>query len=744
MIQFENATGGAGDDVLTGSGAGNTLSGGAGNDTVVGGGGNDALLGGDGDDELSGNDGNDALTGGEGNDTLIGGVGNDLYVFGTAAANQTDTVAEAPAGGTDVLDFSALGASDPVAVDLAAGQLATRSNRVVVIAAGSAVTDVEGATGGAGDDTLIGNTMANTLVGGSGNDVLIGADGDDALTGGEGDDTLTGGSGNDRYVFAAAAAAQVDTVVEQAGAGTDALDFAALVAADPVTVDLSGAVLASHTRRTVVVGGPGQEANFENATGGAGGDVLTGNAAANVLVGGAGNDVLTGADGDDTLEGGAGSDHLAGGAQNDTYVFKAATAAESDTVAELADGGADTLDFSALASSAPVTIDLRNDAPGNLASHTNRTVKTAAPGQAVNVENATGGAGADTLVGNGGANVLVGGAGNDTLTGGDGDDTLKGGAGNDVYVFGATGTQQSDTVVELAAGGTDTLDFSALGVGDAVTVNLASTGTALAGHTNRTIVTDGAGGAAQWEHVIGGAGSDTLIGNAAANNLAGGGGDDTLTGGTGNDVLAGGDGTDLLVESGNVNMTLTNTALTGLGTDALSGFEGALLTGGVGNNALNASGFTLGAVTLVGGAGNDVLTGGSADDILIGGSGNDTLSGGDGRDLLFGGAGADSLTGGAGDDLLVGAPTVYDDPVLDLVALGAIRVEWTSGAPYATRINTVRTGIVPAGYRLDATTVINDSAIDRLTGGLDDDWFITHAPSDVVTDASGSEEVDTL
>ncbi|MBP1757144.1 MAG: putative calcium binding hemolysin protein, partial [Firmicutes bacterium] len=43
-----------------------------------------------------------------------------------------------------------------------------------------------------GNDTLIGDELANTLVGDSGNDIL---------DGGAGNDTLSGGGGNDIYKF---------------------------------------------------------------------------------------------------------------------------------------------------------------------------------------------------------------------------------------------------------------------------------------------------------------------------------------------------------------------------------------------------------------------------------------------------------------------------------------------------------------------------------------------------------------
>jgi Ca2+-binding RTX toxin-like protein len=152
------------------------------------------------------------------------------------------------------------------------------------------------------------------------------------------------------------------------------------------------------------------------------------------LFGGAGNDTLTGGSGDDTLDGGAGNDTLIGGAGNDVYRFGAATTAEVDTVMELLGGGIDRLDFSALAATVPVTVNLTSDTAK--ATHANRTVRTGAAGQAANLENVTGGAGNDSITGNVAGNVLVGGAGNDILDGGAGTDALDGGAGTDVGVNG--------------------------------------------------------------------------------------------------------------------------------------------------------------------------------------------------------------------------------------------------------------------------------------------------------------------
>jgi Ca2+-binding RTX toxin-like protein len=75
---IENATGGAGNDLLTGNAANNVLDGGIGNDTLDGGLGNDSLFGGDGFDVIQCGDGDDVVNGNKNGDTIFGGAGNDL------------------------------------------------------------------------------------------------------------------------------------------------------------------------------------------------------------------------------------------------------------------------------------------------------------------------------------------------------------------------------------------------------------------------------------------------------------------------------------------------------------------------------------------------------------------------------------------------------------------------------------------------------------------------------------------
>ena len=157
------------------------------------------LDGGDGDDQLDGGDGDDTLIGGNGSDWLAGGAGSDVYRFGAAAAAETDYLRELSFdAGRDQFDFSALSATDPVAVNLSmmghGDVLAWHTNRTVLMA-GPEAASIEVVVGGAGDDFIRGTADAsgNVLIGGPGNDDLETGWGNPyntTLDGGAGDDTL--------------------------------------------------------------------------------------------------------------------------------------------------------------------------------------------------------------------------------------------------------------------------------------------------------------------------------------------------------------------------------------------------------------------------------------------------------------------------------------------------------------------------------------------------------------------------
>ncbi len=141
----------------------------------------------------------------------------------------------------------------------------------------------------------------------------------------------------------------------------------------------------------------------------------------------------------------------------------------------------------------------------------------------------------------------------------------------------------------------------------------------------------------------GAGGNDILRGNRGNDILNGGDGNDVFNGGLGDDLIDGGTGVDRLVGQGNLDFTLTDTSLTGQGTDTFVNIEKVSLIGGKGDNFLNAEAFTLGDVVLRGNDGNDTLKGGAGVDVLFGGDGDDLLYGGLGQDRFFGDDGADTF-----------------------------------------------------------------------------------------------------
>ena len=542
-------------------------------------GGNDMLLGSAGPDEINGGTGNDTFVGGDGNDTLSGGDGID-QIQQAGDVNQVLTETMATGLGTD------------------------------------SITEIEEAQ-------LTGGVSANSLNASnfSGSVTLLGLDGNDSLWGAAADDSLDGGAGTDQ-VQQSIDADQVLTNTQVTGDGTDTLE----------SIEhgwLTGGNTNNSLDASVFSNGP------VTLDGAGGDDTLTGSSQNDSLDGGTGNDSLVGGQGNDTLVGGDDNDILTGGPGTD----RVEQATDSDQVLtdnSLTGNGNDTL----------LTIEralLTGGASNNTLDSSGFTLGS------VTLQ---GLAGDDTLFGSGGNDLLDGGTGNDqvqqlsdndqvitdnslsgqgndslasieeaVLTGGAGPNnlnaagftfggvTLAGGAGDDTL----TGSAFSDTL-----DGEQGIDLIAMTFdGDLVLTN-----TTLNGHGNDTLI------AIERFHLSGGDSANRIDASAytlGSVTLDGGLGNDTLVGSTGDDSLIGGLGTDTIEQSTDSNMVLTDSSLTGSGTDMISGFEQAVLSGGPSNNSLDASGFTAGSATLSGETGDDTLSGSQGDDLLDGGDGTDQV-----------------------------------------------------------------------------------------------------------------------
>ncbi|HVK09663.1 MAG TPA: hypothetical protein VM597_12885, partial [Gemmataceae bacterium] len=519
-------------------------------------------------------------------------------------------------------------------------------------------------TGGVGNNTLEATLFSGpvTLSGGGGNDLLLGGGSSDVLTGGPGDDRMRFGAGADGF---------------DGGEGTDTIEATADVDWTLTSTVLTGTTTHSLVgiERAALGGGVSNNRIDASAFGGpvtlfgfAGNDTLIAAAANDSLNGGAGDDQLVGNGGDDTLVGGEGADRAEAAADVDFSLTPTTlTGQGTDSLigverARLSGlGGNNRIDASAF--DGPVTLEGGTGAD---------TLIGGEAGDAL-----VGGDGDDQLIGNAGPDSMTGGAGSDSLRGSDivgsddagnqldggtGNDTLRGGTGADALVggddddslFGSTG---SDTLHGAAGNdvldgfdGDDALDggvgtdrlvatadasfllttFSLSGQGeDSVTGIEQAVLTGGGGHNNiRAFAFTGP------VTLVGGAGNDTLSGGHGADSLNGGTGDDLISGGASGDFVVGGTGTDRvgvsLNTAGSIFLTTnTATSITAASTevDGLSGIEGAVLSGGSGNDLLDATGFG-GAVLINGQDGDDTLVGGAAGDTLQGGFGADVLNGG--------------------------------------------------------------------------------------------------------------------
>jgi Ca2+-binding RTX toxin-like protein len=245
---------------------------------------------------LTGGPGDDLLNGGAGNDLLVGGANNDSYIFVPATVAEADQVTENLNEGIDTLNFAFL--TTNIVLNLGSTSIQPVHLRRTLKLNSSVV--FENLIGGAGADTLFGNTLNNTLTGNAGDDKLLGA---------AGNDLMLGGANNDTYMFVPTSTAEADQVTENTNEGTDTLNFAYLTTS--VVLNLgSTSIQTVHTNRTLRLN---SLSTFENAVGGTGSDTLLGNALANRLSGGDGNNILVGMEAGDVLESGSGRDILIGG-----------------------------------------------------------------------------------------------------------------------------------------------------------------------------------------------------------------------------------------------------------------------------------------------------------------------------------------------------------------------------------------------------------------------------------------------
>ena len=647
------------------------------------------------------------------------GTGDDTFINGSS----DDTINAG--GGVDVADYT--GETNTITANLTSG---------AVTGTGIGTDDLSGFEvfkAGSSDDVITGSANADTIFGNNGADTLIGTAGGDTLDGGAGMDRFIAhnATGNDTFIGDAG----VDTAdyssdaddlvvdfsgtdsVTGTGIGTDRLNGVEVVnlgSGDDTFINGGGddtinagggvdvadyrgetnAITANLTSGAVTGTGIGTDdlSGFEVFKAGSGDDVITGSANA---------DTISGGDGADTLIGTAGGDIFNAGVGDDRFIGHSGTG--NDTFAGFI--GVDTADYSA--DSDDLVVDF---------SGTNSVTGTGIGTDILNaVEVVKTGSGDDELTGSTGNDTFFGGAGADTFHGTGGADILNGEAGADVF----NGADAAGNDTFLGGGAVDTADYSS--DADNLTVDFSGT-----------------------DSVIGtGIGTDKLDGVEVVNL---GTGDDTFINGASNDTISAGAGKDVAdydAETADMTYNLATGAVTGAGTDELSGFE-----------------------VYLSGSGDDrfIVHDVAANNTLNGGTGTDTADySSDANDLTVDLSGTDSVTGtGIGADILnsvevvnlgTGDDTFINGASNDTISAGAGQdVADYSGATSAITANLASGGVTGTGIGTDDLSGFevfkagsNDDIIDGSTnadtifGNDGNDAIFGDAGNDTLNGGSGND-----
>jgi Ca2+-binding RTX toxin-like protein len=421
------------------------------------------------------------------------------------------------------------------------------------------------------------------------------------------------------------------------------------------------------------------------------------------------------------------------------YIDTTGGVSTSALPAGVVDGVQGFFDDAAAGALAPNSVDLTNVTLGN------DIAINVAPGHPYYAVN--GQAFDSVLVGTPVADDFLGSAGRDLLIGGAGNDTLAGAGGNDAYFI-----DGGETLVEGAAGGTDTVYSTVTHTLAANFENLTLLGTADidgTGNGDANVITGNTGnnvlaGLAGADTLNGGDGTDTadysasaasvsvslasgvgiggdangdqlsdienLIGSAGADNLVGDDGDNVFAGLAGADTISGGDGSDTIDYSASTNqITIDLSTLIG-------GFVRP--TGG------HAAGDRLiGIENVIGSSSTDQITGDANANMLIGGNGNDSLNGLGGDDTMDGGDGNDTFTVDSTNDVII------DSSGIDLV---------NSFATYTLAEGLEKLTLL-SGADLDGTGNSGDNTIKGNSGANE---LFGLGGKDAITGGGGNDTID--
>jgi S-layer protein len=633
-------TTGSGNDTVTSTGSNATvvtISTGAGDDSIV----HSANLGAT--DVINGGDGTDTLTS---TTALLQGLSINTTTA-TITNIEAVTVSNEYIDATSTIDLSGeIQATGIQTITLAnkdttGGDDITSTTESIVLSAGAMTLNLGGSeagnqshlgglltitnTGTATDDSLtINNKSLNSTTGANVDLADTGtADAGIDVTGYETIALNTGsGSGNTEQGFPTfdidpdTATSNVSLTIT----GSNAVDFSTDVTTTStglLTIDASGMTAQAAGTTTFDIASTVQgTAGTLNITGSEGDDLINTGAFAATVVGGAGTDVITGSSANDTLSGGAGNDTLVptggtdtlnGGDGNDTFTL---TTAGTYTVT----GGAgnDTATFGTTMSS---TDSFDGGAGEDTLSMTNASVTTINALSVSNVNNLNAGIvdverldlnsdlaqNLDLGRVDGISDIIL-----DNLAG---DVTLSGiAATNNVEITATTGQALTLTLND-ATGSADVVNLKLSGA------LLVAANTVTAGNVETINIT----------------GADQATTDAATIN--------TMT-------LVATKATSVVV-TGSDGLTLTNTGntkITDFDASAVAATNASDTAANMAVSFTSANTSTVTAVSIKGGAGNDVLQGNASIDTITGGAGADNITASAGNDVVDAGTGNDTLS----------------------------------------------------------------------------------------------------
>jgi len=503
------------------------------------------------------------------NANLIGTTGNDRFIFDNGWG--ASTVTESGAGGTSVLDFSAVTSNLTFTIN---------TNGTVSVTDGhgdtlAATSNIQELIGGSGVNTFVfesGASFSGTIVGGSGTNTLDYSSYGSSVTVNLATGKATGTQGVSNISKVVLKEGSTSETISDSG---NHFDLSQLTANLTASINADGSISASDGSNTITAGSGitqilcnASETNTLDYTAYAGG--VTVNLTADTATSTAGtlhfsnvsdfvlandktpetftnsgdelsfsqinasltmtvntNGPVSTTDGTNTVIAGSGTTEIVGGSGVNTVKFE--NGASFAGTIDGGSGGSNILDYSAYTNA--VSVDLSTGAVTGVTQGVSNFSKIALTdsGKQETVSDSAGTLSFASLKGNLTMIVNADGTvsttdGNYTIVAGASTKAIIGGSGNNTLNFATNGATFAGTI-DGGDGGTNTLNYSAYTT--AVTVNLAA-GLADNPPTNLGTATGVTRGVSDFSNVIGGSGGITLTGNPSSNAFTGNSGSDTF------------------------------------------------------------------------------------------------------------------------------------------------------------------------------------------------------------------------